>query len=147
MIWGPSYWVIPRETFLIEKSLIKLVMGSRTVIASKSGCYLVYKLCQTLLWPHELGWPTRLLCPWDSPGKNTGAGCRFHLLGVFLTQGLNQSLLHWRQILYHCVTYCEANQVTDGAWKASSSESQRPDDWKPVVCCILSGTHCIKEIL
>ena len=23
------------------------------------------------LWPHGL-WPTRLLCPWDSPGKNTG---------------------------------------------------------------------------
>ena len=20
-------------------------------------------------------WPTRLLCPWASPGKNTGAGC------------------------------------------------------------------------
>ena len=23
--------------------------------------------------------PTRLLCPWDSPGKNTGVGCRFLL--------------------------------------------------------------------
>ena len=23
--------------------------------------------------------PTRLLCPWDSPGKNTGAGCHFLL--------------------------------------------------------------------
>ena len=23
-------------------------------------------------WP-----PTRLLCPWDSPGKNTGVGCHF----------------------------------------------------------------------
>ena len=21
--------------------------------------------------------PTRLLCPWDSPGKNTGVGCHF----------------------------------------------------------------------
>ena len=26
------------------------------------------------LWPHELQ-PTRLLCPWDSPGRNTGVGC------------------------------------------------------------------------
>ena len=25
-------------------------------------------------WP-----PTRLLCPWDSPGKNTGVGCHFLL--------------------------------------------------------------------
>ena len=23
--------------------------------------------------------PTRLLCPWDSPGKNTGVGCHFFL--------------------------------------------------------------------
>ena len=28
--------------------------------------------------PHR--WqPTRLLCPWDSPGKNTGVGCHFLL--------------------------------------------------------------------
>ena len=28
--------------------------------------------------PHR--WqPTRLLCPWDSPGKNAGVGCRFLL--------------------------------------------------------------------
>ena len=28
--------------------------------------------------PHGLQ-PTRLLCPWDSPGKNTGVGCHFFL--------------------------------------------------------------------
>ena len=41
----------------------------------------------------------RLLCPWNFPGKNTGAGCRFLLQGIFLTQGLNPSLLgllHWQ---------------------------------------------------
>ena len=27
-------------------------------------------------------WLTRLLCPWDSPGKNTGVGCHF-LLRLF----------------------------------------------------------------
>ena len=26
------------------------------------------------VWPHRRQ-PTRLLCPWDSPGKNTGVGC------------------------------------------------------------------------
>ena len=30
------------------------------------------------LWPHRQK-PTRLLCPWDSPGKNTGVGCHFLL--------------------------------------------------------------------
>ena len=41
----------------------------------------------------------RLLCPWDSPGKNTGVCCHFLLQGIFLTQGLNPGLLHCRQII------------------------------------------------
>ena len=36
---------------------------------------------------------TRLLCPWDSAGKNTGVGCHALLQGIFLTQGLNPCLL------------------------------------------------------
>ena len=39
-------------------------------------------------------WAARLLCPWDSPGTNTGVGCHFLLQGIFLTQGLNLCLLH-----------------------------------------------------
>ena len=42
----------------------------------------------------------RLLCPWDSPGKNTGVGYRALLQGIFLTQELNPCLLHCRQIFY-----------------------------------------------
>ena len=44
-------------------------------------------------------YPTRLPCPWDSPGKNTGVGCHALLQGIFLTQGLNPHvlcLLHWQ---------------------------------------------------
>ena len=47
--------------------------------------------------PHGLQ-PTRLLCPWHSPGKNTGVGCHF-LLEIFPTQGWKQCLLrllHWQ---------------------------------------------------
>ena len=36
-------------------------------------------------------WPARLLCPWDSPGKNTGVGYHDLLQGIFLTQGSNPS--------------------------------------------------------
>ena len=43
---------------------------------------------------------TRLLCPQDFPGKNTGIGGHFLLLRIFPTQGLNSSLLLGRQILY-----------------------------------------------
>ena len=38
--------------------------------------------------------PARLLCPWGSPGKNTGVGCHFLLQEIFPTQGLNLCLLH-----------------------------------------------------
>ena len=38
------------------------------------------------VWPCGL-LPTRLLCPWDSPGKNTGVGCHALLQGIFPTQG------------------------------------------------------------
>ena len=53
------------------------------------------KVVSDPLWPHGL-WPSRLLCPWDSPGKNTGVGCHFLLQGIFQTQGLNPCLLHWQ---------------------------------------------------
>ena len=38
--------------------------------------------------------PTRLLCPWDSPGNNTGVSCHALLQGMLLTQGFNPHLLH-----------------------------------------------------
>ena len=45
--------------------------------------------------------PTRLLCPWDFPGKNTGVSCHFLSQRIFLTQGLDPCLQHCRWILYH----------------------------------------------
>ena len=47
------------------------------------------------LQPHGL-WPIRLLCPWSSPGKNTGVGRQPLLPGIFPTQGLNPGLLNCR---------------------------------------------------
>ena len=48
---------------------------------------LVAQSCLTLR-PHGL-YPARLLCPWDSPGKNTGMGCHSLLQRIFPTQGSN----------------------------------------------------------
>ena len=53
--------------------------------------------------------PTRLHCPWDSPGKNTGVGCHSLLLGIFPTQGSKPGLLYCRQILY-CLSHQESPQ-------------------------------------
>ena len=45
------------------------------------------------LRPHGLE-PTRLLCSWESPGKNIGVGSHFLLQGIFPTQGWNPCLLN-----------------------------------------------------
>ena len=47
------------------------------VAAAVAAAAKSLQLCLTL-WPHRRQ-PTRLHCPWDSPGKNTGVGCHFLL--------------------------------------------------------------------
>ena len=59
------------------------------------------RFSQSLATPVGLDglYPTRLLWPWDFPGKNTGVGCHFLLQRIFPTQGLNPHLLcllHWQ---------------------------------------------------
>ena len=49
--------------------------------------------------------PAGLLCPWDFPGKNTGAGCNFHLQEIFLTQGSNPRVsCIGKRVVYHWAT-------------------------------------------
>ena len=50
--------------------------------------------------------PARLLCQWDSPGKNTGVGCHAVLQGIFLTQGSNLDLPCLHVYVYVCVCMC-----------------------------------------
>ena len=44
--------------------------------------------------------PTRLLCPWDSPGKNIGVGCHFLLQGYALPSGNNNCF--WMYPWFKC---------------------------------------------
>ena len=65
---------------------------------------LVAQLCLPFCDPTDWQTPpvtARLFSPWNSPGKNTGVGCHFLLRGIFPTQGSNQGLSCFRQILYH----------------------------------------------
>ena len=69
------------------------------------------------LRPHGLQ-PARLLCPWNSPGKNPGVRSHSLLQGTFPTQGSNPGLLHWRQILYylsHQEPACQAWDIIDSS--------------------------------
>ena len=73
-------------------------LGPSTSLQMTQFCsflYILVLVAQSLsdsLWSYGL-WPSRLLCPWDSPGKNTGVGCHFLLQEIFLTQGSNMCLL------------------------------------------------------
>ena len=60
---------------------------------------LVAQLCPALCNPMDCSLPGSSVHG-DSPGKNTGGGCRALLQGVFPTQELNPGLPHCRCILY-----------------------------------------------
>ena len=60
---------------------------------------LVAQSCLTLCDPMNCSTPGSFVHG-DSPGKNTGVGCRALLQGIFPTQELNPGLLNCRQILY-----------------------------------------------
>ena len=69
--------------------------GSRDIHGVCMLSHFSYVLLFATLWAEA----TRLLCPWDSPGKNTGMGCHFLLQGIFPTQGSNPGLPHCRQMV------------------------------------------------
>ena len=57
----------------------RLLLGSKvmTNLAVAAAAAKSLQSCEVdSVWAHR--WqPTRLPCPWDSPGKNTGVGCHF----------------------------------------------------------------------
>ena len=75
------------------------------------------------VWVFLIPWTVaRLLCPWNSPGKNTGMCSHSFLQGIFPTQGLNQGLLHCRQILCYlshqgrCPSLTQPHKITGVSW-------------------------------
>ena len=74
--------------------ILILQMFYHTVLCAKS-----LQSCTTLCDLMDGLQLTRLFCPWDSPGKNTGVGGHALLQRVFPMQGLNphlSCLLHWQ---------------------------------------------------
>ena len=87
----------PNHIFVLSQSIKRANTRNFCVEIKRRQLHLLlffsHKVMSDSLWPHGLQ-PARLLCLWDSPGKNTGVGCHFLLQGIFPTQGsnLNQSL-------------------------------------------------------
>ena len=91
-----SFWGLVEHTGRnIQQAVENVGLGKGTWMVC-----VTHSVVSDSLWPHGQQ-PTRLLCPWNSPGKNTGVGSHSLRHGIFLTQGSNPGLLHCRQILYH----------------------------------------------
>ena len=77
-----------------------MIMVIITQLCINTVLCLVAQLCLTLWYPMDCS-PPGSSVHGDSPGKNTGVGCRAVLREFFPTQGSNPGLPHCRQILYH----------------------------------------------
>ena len=66
-VWHASFWVYSYLLFLFVLYVLMV------------PCYYyVASVMSDSMRPHRRQ-PTRLRCPWDSPGKNTGVDCHFPL--------------------------------------------------------------------
>ena len=70
--------------------------------------------CPTLCDPHGVQ-PTRLLCPWDFPSKNTRAGCHFLLQRI---EPLSHVSCIGRWVLYH---QCHLDFASSRTFKTHST--------------------------
>ena len=74
----------------------KVVTGDRNCLSRSVVVHACMhaKLLQSrpTLWPQ----PARLLCSWDSPGKNTGVGCCALLQGIFPNPGIKPKSPAWQ---------------------------------------------------
>ena len=87
------------------------------------------------VWPHRRQ-PTRLHCPWDSSGKNTGVGCHF-LLQVKSESEVTQSCLTLRDPMDCSLPGCSIH----GIFQA------RVLEWGAIAFSIMRQTiHCEKTL-
>ena len=106
----PNEWRDIVYAFLERLSVVKTSVFSKLICLLLFSHFVLHakslQSCLTLCDPMDCSLPP-LLCPWDSPGKNTGVGCHALLQGILPIGGLKLCLLwllHRRQILYRCAT-------------------------------------------
>ena len=101
---------VPQETLLIDNvaickqmSVLFCLFDYFSNLVRVCVCVCVCVSCSVA--PDSLEsrslWPSQLLSPWNSPGKNTGVGCHSLFQWIFQTQRSNPSLPHCWQSLYH----------------------------------------------
>ena len=103
-VFSPGYPTagVCYSPLLFSNGFLKLPLSIRLLCAEQNCvcvCVHVHLVAHLVVFnslqPHGLQ-PTRLLCPWDSPGKNTGVGCHSLIQGILPTQRSNLRLLQWQ---------------------------------------------------
>ena len=92
--WSLSY--VMKFWFLLKVSAVAYTQTGRPSCLSISLLPFLFCVLSVPLWPPYVAfygqWPSRLLCPWDSPGKNARVCTHPLLQGIFLTQGSHLGL-------------------------------------------------------
>ena len=103
--------------------------------------------CPTLCNPMDSE-PTRLLCPWDSPGKNTGVGCHAllpnpgwnlslmspALAGEFFTTGVTNQFSSVQFCHKSCLTLCNAMDCSMPGFPVHHQLLEFPQTQVPQCC-------------
>ena len=73
-------------------------------------CVCVSVSCSVVTDSLSMG-ATRLLCPWDSPGGNSGVGCHALLQGIFLSVYILFILLLWETLTDRGSHVCDEKSI------------------------------------
>ena len=96
-------------------------LGTDIVEPPISVLCLVTPVMSDSLQPHGL-YPTRLLCPWDFPGKNTEVGCHFLVQVHPFRVGLS---------------WCQGDPRMDGKFMGADVTFHWRNIWAPWACLVV----------
>ena len=124
--------------------LLDNVLTKVNVLVAQS-CPTLCVSCSVMSTSFAIPWTVTLLCPWNSPGWDTGVGSHSFFQGIFLTQGSNLCLILYcrRQILY-CLSQQGNPKVRIELLCLTIILRNFPLDWVSfsVACATLWGFSC-----
>ena len=81
-------------TLPIKVHLVKAIGFPVVIYLCAAAAAKSLQSCLDSVWPHRRQ-PTRLPCPWNSPGKNTGVDCHFLLQCMKVKSESEVAQLFW----------------------------------------------------
>ena len=111
---------------IIREIQIKTTMRYHLTLVRISSVQFSHSVVSDSVWPHRQQ-PTRLPCPWDSPGRNTGVGCHFLLQQIKTSPSILHNIWFFIQIIL------------------TSSHRNKYDFWNLLTLCICCQTFWLQS--